>query len=65
MPRKRAANGWTTDLEVWQPGAVARNIGQPKKITTIFGRKVTKEYKGKLQSAIEDLNLPNPVIRSH
>lgn len=42
-----------------------RNIGQPKKITTIFGRKVTKEYKGKLQSVIEDLNLPNPVIRSH
>jgi len=42
-----------------------RNIGQPKRITTIFGRKVTKEYKGKLQSVIEDLDLPNPVIRSH
>ena len=42
-----------------------RNIGQPQKITTIFGRKVTKEYKGKLQSVIEDLDLPNPVIRSH
>ena len=42
-----------------------RNIGQPRKITTIFGRKVTKEYKGKLQSVIEDLDLPNPVIRSH
>jgi hypothetical protein len=42
-----------------------RNIGQPKKITTIFGRKITKEYKGKLQSVIEDLDLPNPVIRSH
>ncbi len=42
-----------------------RNIGQPKKITTIFGRRVTKEYKGKLQSVIEDLDLPNPVIRSH
>src|SRR5258708_16975023 len=42
-----------------------RNIGQPKKITTIFGRKVTKEYKGKLQSVIEDFDLPNPVIRSH
>jgi hypothetical protein len=41
-----------------------RNIGQPKKITTIFGRKVTQEYKGKLQSVIEDLDLPNPVIRS-
>ncbi len=42
-----------------------RNIGQPKKITTIFGRKVTKEYKGKLQTVIEELDLPNPVIRSH
>ena len=42
-----------------------RNIGQPKKITTIFGRKVTKQYKGKLQSVIEDLDLPNPVIRSN
>lgn len=42
-----------------------RNIGQPKKITTIFGRQVTKEYKGKLQSVIEDLDLSNPVIRSH
>jgi len=42
-----------------------RGIGQPKKITMIFGRKVTKEYKGKLQTVIEDLDLPNPVIRSH
>jgi len=42
-----------------------RNIGQPKKITTIFGRKVTKEYQGKLPTVIEDLDLPNPVIRSH
>jgi DNA-binding transcriptional ArsR family regulator len=42
-----------------------RNIGQPKKITTIFGRKVTRQYKGKLQTVIEDLDLPNPVIRSH
>jgi hypothetical protein len=42
-----------------------RNIGQPNKITTIFGRKITREYKGKLQSVIEDLDLPNPVIRSH
>ena len=42
-----------------------RTIGQPKKITTIFGRKVTRHYKGKLQTIIEDLDLPNPVIRSH
>ena len=31
----------------------------------IFGRKVTKQYQGKLQTVIEDLDLPNPVIRSH
>src|ERR1700748_3428373 len=42
-----------------------RTIGQPKKITMIFGRKVTKQYKGKLQTVIEDLELSNPVIRSH
>jgi hypothetical protein len=42
-----------------------RTIGQPEKITTIFGRRVTKHYRGKLQTEIEDLNLPNPVIRSH
>ena len=42
-----------------------RSIGQPNKITLIFGRKVTKQYKGKLQTVIEDLDLPNPVIRSH
>jgi hypothetical protein len=37
-----------------------RTIGQPKKITMILGRKVTKQYKGKLQTVIEDLELPNP-----
>ena len=36
-----------------------------KKITLIFGRKVTRQYKGKLQTELEDLDLPNPVIRSH
>ena len=30
-----------------------RTIGQPKKITMIFGRKVTKYYKGKLQTVID------------
>src|SRR4029077_19261529 len=34
-----------------------RTIGQPKKITVIFGRKITKHYRGKLQTEI--------VIRSH
>jgi hypothetical protein len=42
-----------------------RTIGQPNKITVIFGRKVTKQYHGKLQTVIEDMDLPNPVIRSH
>jgi hypothetical protein len=42
-----------------------RTIGQPDKITTIFGRKLTKLYRGKLQTVIEDIQLPNPVIRSH
>ena len=42
-----------------------RTIGQPNKITIIFGRKVTKHYRGKLQTVIEDIDLPNPVIRSH
>jgi len=42
-----------------------RTIGQPNKVTTIFGRKVTKRHHGKLQTEIEDMHLPNPVIRSH
>jgi hypothetical protein len=42
-----------------------RTIGQPNKITVIFGRKITRHYRGKLQTEIEDMNLPNPVIRSH
>jgi hypothetical protein len=42
-----------------------RTIGRPNKITVIFGRKITKHYRGKLQTEIEDMNLPNPVIRSH
>ena len=41
-----------------------RNIGQPNKITTIFGRRVTQLYQGKLQTVIEDLDLPHPVIHS-
>ena len=42
-----------------------RTIGQPNKITTIFGRKVTKLHHGKLQTEIERMDLANPVIRSH
>jgi hypothetical protein len=42
-----------------------RAIGQPNKITVIFGRRISKHYRGKLQTEIEDMDLPNPVIRSH
>ena len=42
-----------------------RTIGQPNKITTIFGRRITRFHHGKLQTEIADMNLPNPVIRSH
>ena len=42
-----------------------RTIGQPNKLTVIFGRKITKYHRGKLQTVIEDLQLPNPAIRSH
>ncbi len=42
-----------------------RTIGQPNKITTIFGRKVTKLHHGKLQTEIERMDLAKPVIRSH
>lgn len=41
-----------------------RTIGQPNKITVIFGRRVNKNYRGKLQTEIEDMD-SNPVIRSH
>ena len=42
-----------------------RTIGQPDKITVIFGWKITRQYGGELQTVIEDMHLPNPVIRSH
>ncbi len=42
-----------------------RTIGQPSKLTVIFGRKITRRYRGQLQTVIHDLELPNPVIRSH
>ena len=40
-----------------------RTISQPNKLTLIFGRRITRHHAGKLQTVIEDLNLPNPVIR--
>ena len=42
-----------------------RTIGQPRKLACIFGRKITTRHRGKLETIIEDLNLPNPVIRSY
>jgi hypothetical protein len=42
-----------------------RTIGQPNKITVIFGRRITRQYRGRLQTVIENIHLPNPVIRSH
>jgi hypothetical protein len=42
-----------------------RTIGQPTKLAMIFGRKITKRHRGKLATVIEDLDLPNPVIRSY
>jgi hypothetical protein len=42
-----------------------RTIGQPTKLANIFGRRVTKRYRGKRETLIEDLDLPNPVIRSY
>jgi hypothetical protein len=42
-----------------------RTIGQPTKLVTIFGRKVTRRHRGKLETLIEQLDLPNPVIRSY
>jgi hypothetical protein len=42
-----------------------RNIGRPDKLTVIFGRRIHKQYKGKLQTEIEDLHLGNPVMRSY
>jgi hypothetical protein len=35
-----------------------RTIGQPDKITTIFGRKVTKQYRGELKTVIQESRHP-------
>lgn len=42
-----------------------RNIGRPDKLTVIFGRRINKLYRGKLQTEIEDMHLGNPVMRSY
>jgi hypothetical protein len=41
-----------------------RTIGQPDKISLIFGRRVTKRFGDTLQTTIQDLHLGNPVIRT-
>ena len=41
-----------------------RTIGKPDRITTIFGRRVTKRFGDTLQTTIQDLHLGNPVIRT-
>lgn len=42
-----------------------RTIGQPTKLAMIYGHRITQRYRGKLETIIEDLDLPNPVIRSY
>jgi hypothetical protein len=54
------------DSQVPSPSGTAnRTIGQPNKISVIFGRRIGKYYRGKLQTEIADMDLPNPVIHSH
>jgi hypothetical protein len=42
-----------------------RTIGQPTTLAVIVGRKVTTRHRGKLETVIADLDVPNPVIRSY
>lgn len=42
-----------------------RQIGQPRTLSLIFGRRITRHHGGKLQTVIQDLDLGNPAIRSH
>jgi hypothetical protein len=41
-----------------------RTIGQPDKISLIFGRRITKRFGNTLQTTIQDMHLGNPVIRT-
>ncbi|MBZ5725448.1 MAG: hypothetical protein LAP87_10655 [Acidobacteriia bacterium] len=63
--RRRAALDQMGERLLDANRGVPSGSGQPNKITVIFGRKITRQYRGKLQTVIEDMNLPNPVIRSH
>jgi hypothetical protein len=41
-----------------------RCIGRPDKLSTVFGYRITKRYRGGLKTQIADHHLGNPVIRS-
>ena len=41
-----------------------RCIGRPDKLSTVFGHRITKSYRGGLKTQIADHHLGNPVIRS-
>jgi hypothetical protein len=41
-----------------------RGIGRPDKLSTVFGHRITKTYRGGLKTQIADHHLGNPVIRS-
>ena len=41
-----------------------RSIGRPDKLSTVFGHRITKAYRGGLKTQIADHHLGNPVIRS-
>jgi len=53
---ERLSTPWASDC--WMPTARLDN-------RTIFGRKVTKHDRGERKTVIEELDLPNPVIRSY
>jgi len=42
-----------------------RSIGRPQTLAQIFGRRINRCYRGKLQTTIQDLDLGHPLIRSH
>jgi hypothetical protein len=42
-----------------------RTIGRPSNLTIVFGHRITRHHSGQLQTVIEDLNLPTPVMRTH
>jgi len=41
-----------------------RSIGRPDKLSTVFGTRITRAYRGGLKTQIADHHLGNPVIRS-